>query len=82
MSTLIFGNSLEVADRFMKMDHQMWCHEGARRNEQRRQVFMISGAVIVATNDVAGIYRANVGGCFSTQEIVIISRPVQLVLCR
>ena len=38
------------------------------------------GAVIVATNDVAGIYRANVGGCFSTQEIVIISRPVQLVL--
>ena len=36
----------------------------------------------MATNDVAGIYRANVGGGFSTQEIVIISRPVQLVLCK
>ena len=34
----------------------------------------------MATNDVAGIYRANVGGGFSTQEIVIISRSVQLVL--
>ena len=34
----------------------------------------------MATNDVAGIYRANVGACFSTQEIVIICRPVQLVL--
>ena len=34
----------------------------------------------MATNDVAGINRANVGGGFSTPEIVIISRPVQLVL--
>ena len=41
---------------------------------------MIPGAVIVATNDVPGIYRANVGGGFSTHGIVIISRPVQLVL--
>ena len=36
MSTLIIGNSLEVTDMFTKMGHQMRCHEGARRNEQRR----------------------------------------------
>ena len=35
----MFGNSLEVADRFMKMGPQIRCHEGARRNEQRRSGF-------------------------------------------